>query len=66
MLSVAEHGAAGGGSFATLNDVRFHRANRLGAPDRTRTCDLRYRKPALYPLSYEGKKASLASNRPNI
>lgn len=22
------------------------------APDRTRTCDLRYRKPMLYPLSY--------------
>src|SRR6188768_4295422 len=24
------------------------------APDRNRTCDLRYRKPALYPLSYGG------------
>ncbi len=24
------------------------------APDRSRTCDLRYRKPALYPLSYRG------------
>src|SRR5690606_11323757 len=25
------------------------------APDRSRTCDLRYRKPALYPLSYGGE-----------
>ena len=24
------------------------------APGRNRTCDLRYRKPALYPLSYGG------------
>ena len=24
------------------------------APGRIRTCDLRYRKPALYPLSYGG------------
>ena len=24
------------------------------APDTNRTCDLRYRKPTLYPLSYEG------------
>ena len=23
-----------------------------GGPDRTRTCDLRFRKPLLYPLSY--------------
>lgn len=26
------------------------------APDRSRTCDLRYRKPALYPLSYGGER----------
>src|SRR6478609_6562413 len=25
-----------------------------GAPDRNRTCDLWYRKPTLYPLSYGG------------
>ncbi len=25
-----------------------------GAPDRTRTCDTRFRKPLLYPLSYRG------------
>ena len=24
------------------------------APDRIRTCDTRFRKPMLYPLSYEG------------
>ena len=28
---------------------------RSGAPDRTRTCDTRFRKPMLYPLSYRGK-----------
>ena len=26
----------------------------LGAPGRIRTCDARFRKPTLYPLSYEG------------
>ncbi len=26
----------------------------LGAPGRTRTCDARFRKPTLYPLSYGG------------
>jgi hypothetical protein len=25
-----------------------------GAPGRIRTCDTRFRKPVLYPLSYEG------------
>jgi hypothetical protein len=27
-----------------------------GTPGRTRTCDPRFRKPVLYPLSYEGKR----------
>ena len=27
---------------------------RPGAPGRIRTCDTRFRKPMLYPLSYEG------------
>ncbi len=27
----------------------------LGAPGRNRTCDTRFRKPVLYPLSYEGR-----------
>ena len=26
----------------------------IGAPGTTRTCDLRFRKPLLYPLSYGG------------
>jgi hypothetical protein len=26
----------------------------VGAPGRIRTCDTRFRKPMLYPLSYEG------------
>jgi hypothetical protein len=29
----------------------------LGAPGRIRTCDTRFRKPLLYPLSYEGDDA---------
>jgi hypothetical protein len=29
----------------------------LGTPDRTRTCDARFRKPSLYPLSYGGVAA---------
>jgi hypothetical protein len=29
-------------------------APRISAPDRNRTCDLWYRKPTLYPLSYGG------------
>ena len=29
-----------------------------GAPGRDRTCDLRFRKPLLYPLSYGGKSAT--------
>ena len=32
-----------------------------GAPGRTRTGDLRFRKPLLYPLSYRGAKAWHAS-----
>src|SRR5215831_4296107 len=28
--------------------------NRFSAPDTDRTCDLRFRKPLLYPLSYGG------------
>ena len=27
----------------------------FSTPDRTRTCDPRFRKPVLYPLSYEGE-----------
>jgi hypothetical protein len=29
-------------------------AGRKSAPGRNRTCDTRFRKPLLYPLSYEG------------
>ena len=31
----------------------------MGAPGRNRTCDLRFRKPLLYPLSYGGEEAYL-------
>ncbi len=34
--------------------ARSHGAPRHGAPGRTRTCDARFRKPTLYPLSYGG------------
>ena len=32
----------------------------IGALDRSRTYDLRFRKPTLYPLSYEGLRARLS------
>ena len=36
---------------------------RGGAPGRNRTCDTRFRKPLLYPLSYEGASAQLTCQR---
>ena len=30
----------------------------IGAPDRIRTCDLRLRRPTLYPLSYRRQRRS--------
>ena len=41
---------------ASITNVRDRddRAHALGAPGRNRTCDTRFRKPLLYPLSYEG------------
>src|SRR5487761_1494409 len=33
---------------------------KASAPDRTRTCDARFRKPTLYPLSYGGLSCKLA------
>ena len=36
---------------ATLGDAGY------GAPDRIRTCDLRLRRPTLYPLSYRRARA---------
>ena len=35
-----------------VNDVSRHHKSALG---RNRTCDTRFRKPVLYPLSYEGE-----------
>ena len=37
----------------------------VGAPGRTRTCDTRFRKPLLYPLSYEGRFASTSGSPVN-
>jgi hypothetical protein len=38
---------------------------RVSAPGRNRTCDTRFRKPLLYPLSYEGGAAeNLERNLP--
>ena len=39
--------------------VEFGRED--GAPDRTRTCGTRFRKPLLYPLSYRGLKRNCPS-----
>jgi hypothetical protein len=38
----------------TTVDVGDETAPARGAPSRIRTCDARFRKPTLYPLSYEG------------
>ncbi len=35
-----------------------------GAPGRNRTCDKRFRKPLLYPLSYEGGRDESAGAMP--
>ena len=58
-----------GGRTSTVRRPTFQTATRAhvpqfetyngGAPDRSRTCDLRYRKPALYPLSYGGRSVQL-------
>ena len=40
-------------------EVEFGRDD--GAPDRTRTCGTRFRKPLLYPLSYRGLKRDFPS-----
>jgi hypothetical protein len=37
---------------------------RRGAPERIRTSDTRFRKPLLYPLSYEGEKYTEGSKKP--
>jgi site-specific recombinase XerC len=37
---------------------------KVGAPGRIRTCDARFRKPTLYPLSYGGVRTSLARGSP--
>ena len=40
---------------------RIHEPDHLSALDRNRTYDLRFRKPTLYPLSYEGLRARLSA-----
>ena len=37
----------------------------LCAPDRSRTCNLRLRKPTFYPLNYKGKFVALRSPEPS-
>jgi hypothetical protein len=37
-----------------LSPALANRVPRNSAPGRTRTSDTRFRKPVLYPLSYEG------------
>ena len=43
--------------FATTNNVffakRYKESEKNGAPDRTRTCDLRIRNPLLYPTELQ-------------
>ncbi|MEA2509904.1 MAG: hypothetical protein QOG21_1986 [Actinomycetota bacterium] len=42
-----------------LTDPDGSRAPFVRAPGRIRTCDTRFRKPVLYPLSYEGHLCDL-------
>jgi hypothetical protein len=44
-----------------VHDVPRHH---IGAPGRNRTCDTRFRKPVLYPLSYEGGLVRKAGREP--
>src|SRR5205823_5488141 len=37
-----------------------------GAPGRNRTCDTRFRKPLLYPLSYEGPRRGNAGSTSSL
>ena len=49
-----------------LGDVRrscTHAPDHLSALDRSRTYDLRFRKPTLYPLSYEGVIAEASGSK---
>ena len=50
------HAAAHSGlsTYATIGWSSGLFADLSGAPGRIRTCDTRFRKPLLYPLSYEG------------
>ena len=52
----AEHtpAAEAAGLKSTRRPTARSGATRSGAPGRIRTCDTRFRKPLLYPLSYEG------------
>ena len=47
----------------SLDPTAHIRASLDGAPGRNRTCDTRFRKPLLYPLSYEGRGLSSVSWR---
>ena len=53
------HLAAHGGTSTKVSSCRSAAvsADLRGAPGRNRTCDTRFRKPLLYPLSYEGDGA---------
>ncbi len=55
-----ERGASTGDSPSTTKRRRPCDLRRCRAPDRSRTCDLRYRKPALYPLSYGGIRPAVS------
>ena len=42
------------GKSSAIASLMLGKRVRDGAPGRIRTCDTRFRKPLLYPLSYEG------------
>ena len=50
----------------SLWDASPELAQKSGAPGRTRTSDTRFRKPLLYPLSYEGERIRPGGVKPRL
>ena len=62
----SSHGDTQRSSFKELRPLLRH-VDELSTPGRDRTCDLWFRKPSLYPLSYGGEETShMMSIRPRL
>ena len=54
----------GSGHVVAMDGAPASRRRPTDAPGRNRTSDTRFRKPVLYPLSYEGADRRIASGAP--